>query len=238
MRFFFGAITAGILTIVFAACYLLTIPFDSKNRTFSFFAYHWSNTVLKVTGIKVKTIGLDKIDLSKPYVFVSNHASMLDIIAVVVGIDRYLRFLVKKEIARVPIFGWATARAHIMIDRERGTEAVRSLKRAAQRIALGESAILFAEGTRTRDGNLRPFKRGAFVLAIESGVKVVPLTILGSFAIMKKGSFGLRKGEITIVVDSPIDAAEYRDKTGSIELMNRVREIIERIYYGKEIACP
>ncbi len=236
MRFFFGAITAGLLTMVFSACYLVTIPFDRKNRTFSFFAYHWSRAVLRVTGISVKTIGFDKIDPSKPYVFVSNHASMFDITAVVVGVNRYLRFLVKKEIARVPVFGWATARAHIMIDRERGQEAVRSLKRAVQRISLGESAILFAEGTRTRDGNLQPFKRGAFVLAIESDVPVVPLTILGSYEIMKKGSIGLRKGEITIVVDSPIDVAGYKGKTGSIELMKRVREIIERNYYETEIA--
>lgn len=234
MRFFLGAITAGVLTIFFSAFYLLTIPFDKKNRTFSFFAYHWSKTVLRVSGIEVRTIGLEKIDLSKPYVFVSNHASMFDITAVVVGVNRYIRFLVKKEIARVPIFGWATARAHIMVDRERGREAVKSLERVARRISLGESAILFAEGHRTMDGNLQPFKRGAFVLAMEAGVPVVPLTILGSFAIMKKGSIGLHKGEITIVVDPPIDVTEYKEKSGSIALMNKVHEIIERNYYGEK----
>ncbi len=236
MRFFLGAITAGIMTIVFSGLYLLTIPFDRKNRTFSFFAYHWSNTVLKVSGIKVKTVGLEKIDLAKPYVYVSNHASMFDITAVVVGVNRYIRFLVKKEIGMIPIFGWATARAHIMIDREHGREAVRGLEKAARRISLGESAILFAEGTRTRDGNLQPFKRGAFSLAIAAGVPIVPLTILGSFAIMKKGSIGLRKGEITIIVDPPIEVTEYHDKRGAIELMNKVHEIIER-NYTKDIAA-
>ena len=235
MRFFLGAITAAIMTIVFSASYLLTIPFDKNNRTFSFFAYHWSNTVLKVSGIKVKVVGLENIDRSKPYVYVSNHASMFDITAVVVGVNRYIRFLVKKEIARIPIFGWATARAHIMVDRERGRDAVRSLERAARRISHGESAILFAEGHRTMDGNLQPFKRGAFVLAMEAGVPIVPLTILGSFAIMKKGSIGLRKGEITIMVDPPIDVKEYKDKNGSIALMNTVHEIIEKNYTGKEV---
>jgi 1-acyl-sn-glycerol-3-phosphate acyltransferase len=235
MRFFVGAITAGILTILFSALYLLTIPFDRKNRTFSFFAYHWSSTVLRVCGIKVKTNGLEKIDMSKPYVFVSNHASMFDITAVVVGVDRYVRFLVKKELGKIPIFGWATTRAHIMVDRESGPDALRSLKRAAQRISLGDSAILFAEGTRTRDGNLQPFKRGAFVLAMEAGVPIVPLTILGSYAIMKKGTIGMRKGEISIIVDPPIDVTQYKEKAGSIALMNRVHEIIERNYY-KETA--
>src|SRR5271157_4682850 len=124
MRFFFGAITAGLLTMFFSALYLLTIPFDKRNRAFSFFAYCWSKMVLKVSGIKVKTIGLKKIDLSKLYVFVSNHASMLDIPAIVVGVNRYVRFMVKKELGRIPVFGWATARAHIMIDREHGRDAV------------------------------------------------------------------------------------------------------------------
>ncbi|HEY9165128.1 MAG TPA: lysophospholipid acyltransferase family protein [Candidatus Kryptonia bacterium] len=237
MRFFLGAITAGVLTIVFSAFYLLTIPFDKKNRSFSFFAYHWSNTVLKVAGIKVRTIGREIIDISKPYVYVSNHASMFDITAVVVGVNRYVRFLVKKELGRVPLFGWATGRAHIMVDRKSGPEAVKSLKKIAERISLGESAILFAEGTRTRDGKLQPFKRGAFVLAIEAGVPVVPLTILGSYEIMKRGSVGLRKGEIIIVVDPPIDVTPYRDKQGSIELMNRVHGIIERNYTAKEPAA-
>jgi 1-acyl-sn-glycerol-3-phosphate acyltransferase len=235
MRFFLGAITAGVLTMVFSVFYLLTIPFDKKNRTFSFFAYHWSKTVLEVCGIKVKTIGLEEIDLSKPHIFVSNHASLFDITAVVVGVNRYIRFLVKREVARIPIFGWATSRAHIMVDRQSSTDAARSLERAAQRIALGESVILFAEGTRTRDGSLQPFKRGAFSLSIQSGVPIVPLTILGSFAIMKKGSMAVRKGEITILVDPPVDVGGYESKGGSIALMNRVREIIERNYTGKTV---
>jgi len=235
MRFLLGAITAGVLTIVFSAFYLLTIPFDKRNRTFSFFAYYWSKTVLKVSGIKVLTVGLEKVDLSKPYVFVSNHASMFDITAVVVGVDRYVRFIVKKEIGKVPIFGWATARAHIMVDRHSGTDSARGLNRAAQRIALGESVILFAEGTRTRDGNLQPFKRGAFSLAIEAGVPIVPLTILGSYSIMKRGSIGLRKGEITIIVNEPINVTEYHDKRGAMELMNKVHEIIERNYTGNAV---
>ncbi len=233
MRLIFGAITAVTLTIVFSAFYLLSIPFDKKNKSFSFVAYHWSKAVFAVTGIKVKTIGLENIDLSKPYVFVSNHASLFDITAVVVGVNRYVRFLAKKEIGRIPIFGWATRRAHIMVDRKSGPDAAKSLAKAAERIALGESVILFAEGTRTKDGNLQPFKRGAFSLAIEAGVPVVPLTILGSYNILQKGSLNLQKGTITIIVDPPIDVKEYSDKQGAIALMNHVRGIIENNYTKK-----
>ncbi len=192
------------------------------------------------TGIEVKSIGLDKIDLSKPYVYVSNHASLFDITAVVVGVNRYVRFLAKKEITRIPIFGWATARAHIMVDRKGGPDSLRILEKAAARIALGDSVIVFAEGTRTMDGNLQPFKRGAFSLAIQAGVPVVPLTILGSYNIMQKGSFNLRKGAITIIVDPPVDTAGYHDKQGAVALMNRVHDIIEKNYVkdGKAQSLP
>lgn len=230
MRFLLGAITAAVMTLVLAIVYLVAIPFDRSNKAFSFIAYWWSRAVFAATGIKVKAIGLEKIDTSKTYVYVSNHASLFDIISVVVVIGRHLRFIAKKEIARIPVFGWAIARANIMIDRESAPGAARSLEKAAERIGLGESVILFAEGTRTRDGNLLPFKRGAFALAISAGVPVVPLTILGSYNIMRKGKLRVNKGEITILVDSPIDAREYRDKQGAVALMNKVREIIHRNY--------
>lgn len=230
MRLILTAITAVVLTVLFSTLYLLTIPFDKRNKAFSFFAYHWSKAILGVTGIRVKVAGLEKIDISKPHVFVSNHASLFDITAIVVGVNRYVRFVAKKEIARVPIFGWAVSHAHIMIDRKNAADSLRSLQKAARQIAQGDSVIVFAEGTRTRNGSLLPFKRGAFALAIEAGVPVVPLTILGSFNIMKKGSLNIKKGIITILVDEPIDVSDYRAKQGAIELMNRVRTIIERNY--------
>ncbi len=230
MRFLLGALTAGVMTILFSVFYLASIPFDKRNRSFSFVAYWWSKAVFAVTGIRVIALGLEKIDKSKPYVYVSNHASLFDITAVVVAVSRYVRFIAKKEITRVPIFGWATARAHIMVDRKSGPDSARSLEKAAKRIALGESVIVFAEGTRTRDGKMLPFKRGAFSLAIQAGVPIVPLTILGSYDIMPKGRLSVRKGVITILVDPPIEVHEYRDKQGAIALMNRVREIIERNY--------
>ncbi|MGC8594619.1 MAG: lysophospholipid acyltransferase family protein [Candidatus Kryptoniota bacterium] len=232
MRLVLTAVTAVVLTVIFSALYLLTIPFDKRNRAFSFFAYHWSKAILCVTGIRVKVTGLEKIDLSRPHVFVSNHASLFDITAIIVGVNRYVRFIAKKEIARVPVFGWAVSHAHIMIDRKRPTDSVRSLQKASRQIALGDSVILFAEGTRTRDGNLLPFKRGAFLLAIEAGVPIVPLTILGSFNIMKRGSLNLKRGVIRILVDEPIDVNNYRGKQGVVELMNLVRGIIERNYAG------
>lgn len=230
MRFLLGAIAATVMTMIFAILYLFSVPFGRTDRVFSFIAYYWSKAVFIATGIKVRTIGLEKVDLSKAYVFVSNHASLFDIIAVVVGISRHIRFVAKKEIAKIPVFGWAVSGPNIMIDRKNGLDSARSLEKAARRISKGDSFILFAEGTRTRDGNLQPFKRGAFSLAIEAGVPLVPLTILGSYGIMPKGSLTVRKGDITIVVDSPIDASEYEGRQGAFTLMSRVHEVIAGNY--------
>ncbi len=230
MRFLLGAVTAFIMTIILGTIYFIWIPFDSKNKAFFFIAYWWAKAIFIATGIDVKAVGLEKLDRSKPYIYASNHASLLDIASVVAVIDRHIRFVAKKEISRIPIFGWSIARANIMINRKRPIDAARSLERAAERISGGESVILFAEGTRTADGNLLPFKRGAFALAAQAGVPVVPLTILGSYRIMRKGELRINKGAITILVDSPLDPHDYRDRQGALTLMRRVREIIERNY--------
>lgn len=235
MRFLLGALAAVLMTVILSFLFIVSMPFDRKNRIFPFIAYWWSKAVFTATGITVRAVGLEGIDRSKPYVYVSNHASVFDIIGVVVAIDRHIRFIAKKEVGRIPVFGWIAASGYIMVDRASSPDGVRSLEKAAGRIAAGESVILFAEGTRTRDGNLLPFKRGAFSLAIQAGVPVVPLTILGSYDVMKKGELRIRKGEITIVVDSPIDVREYHDRQGAVELMNRVRQIIEKNYTARKV---
>lgn len=237
MRLLLAAIAAVLATVFLSVIYLFSLPFDRGNAVFPFIAYWWSKAIFTATGVRVRAVGLQNIDMTAPYVYVSNHASVFDIIAVVAAIDRRIRFIAKKEVSRIPVFGWIAVRAYIMVDRASGPDGVRSLERAAERIAAGESVILFAEGTRTRDGNLLPFKRGAFSLAIRAGVPVVPLTILGSYRVMKKGQLRIRKGEITILVDSPIDVREYRDRQGAVELMNRVRGVIENNYApGKELS--
>lgn len=236
MRFLLAAIAAVAATVLLSLVYLLSLPFDGGNAVFPSIAYWWSKAIFAATGVRVREVGLENIDMSGPYVYVSNHASVFDIIAVVVAIDRRIRFIAKKEVSRIPVFGWIAAKAYIMVDRASGPDGVRSLERAVERIAAGESVILFAEGTRTPDGNLLPFKRGAFFLAMRAGVPVVPLTILGSYDVMKKNNLRIHKGDITIMVDSPIDVREYRDKQGVTELMSKVRKVIERNYTGGSVA--
>jgi 1-acyl-sn-glycerol-3-phosphate acyltransferase len=119
---------------------------------------------------------------------------------------------------------------HIMVDRKKGSEAMKSLDRAAKAITTGGQVLLFAEGTRTRDGKLQPFKRGAFSLAAKSGVPILPVTINGSYTILPKGSFDIRPSAIEIVIGEPVPTQGIDTREKEMQLMNSVRTIIENNY--------
>jgi 1-acyl-sn-glycerol-3-phosphate acyltransferase len=173
---------------------------------------------------------MEKVDPYGNYILVSNHASMFDI-PVLMKTFPHVRIMFKKELSYVPFWGWALRWGHhIMVDRGKGTEAMKSLDRAASDVRSGGQVLLFAEGTRTRDGKLLPFKRGAFALAAKSGVSIVPVTINGSFKILPKGSFDIRSASINVVVDSPVETKQVATRDDEIKLMKEVQGIISRAY--------
>ena len=184
--------------------------------------------------MKVSVLGYENIDPMKPYIFVSNHASMFDIPTVFMALQGNVNIVFKKELTYVPVWGWALRYGHfIMIDRSNPREAMASIERAAQSIRNGSSVILFPEGTRTPDGKLQPFKRGAFSLAAKAGVPVVPLTINGTFAIMPKGSFYIKPANISVILGNPISTLELNGKDGELELMEHVHQVIEKNYINQ-----
>jgi len=191
----------------------------------------WANLVLQVFGIKVQVAGLENLEKGKTYVYVSNHASMFDIPAVIGNIPDEVRIVYKRELSYVPIWGWSLAVGHyIAIDRFSARDAMKSLDAAAQKIRNGASVLLFAEGTRTRTGKLQPFKRGAFSLAVRSGIPVVPLTINNSFNILPKGSMKIQPADISLIVAKPIPTSGVDGKNGELKLMEEVRTVISGHY--------
>ncbi len=219
-----------LLSIACAVLAIIAIPLDKKGRTFHAVARFWALLILRVCGVKVKVRGLEKVDLSKSYVYVSNHASALDIPAIIQGIPQQIRIVYKKELERIPIFGWGLKWGHYVgIDRRRGADALKSLENAAKKVATGASVLLYAEGTRTQDGKLQPFKRGAFSLAVKAGVPVVPLTVNGSYGIFPRRSFAVRPGTVELVLDAPV-AIHDIGKKAELELMQHVGEAIKRNY--------
>ncbi len=187
----------------------------------------WISWCLKGCGIRVVSEGLENIDPRQPYVFMSNHQSVMDIGAIVLTIPVKWRFVAKRELAWIPLFGWALANGgHVMINRKDRTQAIRSLENAAGRIAGGTNVIVFPEGTRSRDGRLGPFKQGGFHLAIAAQVPIIPITVSGSLELTPKGSLRIESGEIKIVYGKPISTKGMK-RDDRHEVAAKVREAIE-----------
>jgi 1-acyl-sn-glycerol-3-phosphate acyltransferase len=178
----------------------------------------------RLAGARVKLVGLDKIDLSGTYIFMSNHVSNLDPPILCPLIPRRTSILAKKEIWRIPILGKALDLAEIVpVERENRDAAIQSIRRAGEVMQHHINMTLFPEGTRSRDGRLLPFKKGPFHLAAETGFPIVPITILGTYEMMPKGNVIVRPGTATLVFHPPVDPKEYSSRE---ELMQAVHDVI------------
>jgi 1-acyl-sn-glycerol-3-phosphate acyltransferase len=187
------------------ATLLSTLVLRRNSASVQGLAAWWARSIASATGVSVVVEGRELLESGKPYIFAANHQSQFDIFALqgFLGVD--FRWLAKKELFRVFIWGPAMRRAgYIPIDRSHGRQAIKSLDEAAQKIAAGTSVIIFPEGTRSKDGELHDFKAGAMVLAIKSGVPIVPVAILGTYEILPKGKLLVTPGKVQVRVGHPI----------------------------------
>lgn len=191
-------------------------------------AHHWSQRLLRAAGISVGTVGHERVPTDQPVVYVSNHQSWFDILSLAATIPGTVRFVSKRELAKVPVLGRAMRKAgHIFIDRYNRQKAFGAYEETAQVIRAGMSAVVFAEGTRSRTGRLQPFKKGPFVFAIAAQVPVVPVYCAGTFEIMPKGTIRVRPKPVTLYFGEPIATAgmDYDDRE---RLLHATRGAIER----------
>jgi 1-acyl-sn-glycerol-3-phosphate acyltransferase len=228
MRFLAGVT----VSLIFAVLAILSIPFDrGTGRLFHKVGRAWAIVTLFVTGVRVRVAGLDRLRRDRAYIYVSNHASLFDIPVVFAGIPDDIRVVYKKELERIPVFGWGLKMgAYISIERGHGPRAARSLEEAVRKMRQGASLLLYAEGTRTMDGRLQQFKRGAFNLALRAGVPVVPLTINGTFSILRKHSILIRPGTAHLILGDPIEPNGTTGRGAELELMDTVHREIVKTY--------
>lgn len=188
----------------------------------------WARLNLFAAGVRVEKEGGDSLDPSAPYIFAGNHASQYDIFVLQGYLGHSFRWMAKKELFQVLLWGPAMrAAGYIPIDRSHGREALKSLGEAARRIAGGTSVVIFPEGTRTRDGSLGEFKAGGMQLAIKAGVPIVPVALRGTYAILPKGRFFVRPGRVRVAVGRPVPVKGMKQKDKH-DLAGRVRaEIVE-----------
>lgn len=195
-----------VYTVFWASLGILTWPLSPRGDLYLRYARIWSGWILKSLGIPLAVVGRERLEPGQTYVVMSNHQSVFDIFALFRAFDRPFRMVAKHALFWIPILGWSMWMCgFIPIDRSNRESAIRSLDRAARKIRSGVSVLVFPEGTRSLDGTLHSFKKGGFMLALKAGVPVVPVVVLGTDAIMEKGSLRVGRAEIEVRIGHPIE---------------------------------
>ncbi len=228
-------ITIPPLTVVVCLGALVDVHWIRKSKAKAQqFPRIWGQLLCRIAGIRVRVEGQENLDPSQTYIFVGNHTSQTDIWTFQGYIPHDFRWIAKKELFAIPIFG-AAMRAvdFISIDRSRGRQAVQSLNDAAVRIAEGTSVLIFPEGTRSPDGHLQPFKTGAIVLAIKSGVPVVPVGFNGTHQVLPKGRLLARGGNVVLRIGKSLPTRDFKAKDKqelALKLQQQVAELLEEYH--------
>ena len=218
----------GVYTVVLGAVSVGSSLLDRRGYVAHGCARLWAWLILATTGVEVTVQGLERLERGKTYVFVSNHQSIYDIPVLFWWIPFQLRIIAKESLGRFPVLGPHLRRTgHMLVDRRR-PDRNGIFDWANGLTAKGLSLIVFPEGTRSADGRVGPFKGGGFYLAMQAGLPIVPLSVVGSRHVMRKGQLTTRPGHVTLIVHEPIETA-VNPEPSMVEvraLARRVRDII------------
>ena len=203
--YWWSLLVAALLLLVVGPPAIIISYLSGRRERLYPYALFGARTWLMLSGVKVRVRGREHLDPRQSYVFAANHRSFLDTATLFYYTGRRIGIIAKKELLKVPIFGYGMGYVNIMaIDRSNRTRAIETMKAATDRLRRGVSFGVFAEGTRALPGELLPFKKGAFYMAAEAGVPVVPVAIKNTDALMGKGTGVARPGEIEMVLLPPV----------------------------------
>ncbi len=214
------------LAMPFAALIGFTHAFITGNVRVLYRLFMWGAWAgVWVTGVRVEAIGLDRFDHKRSYIFMTNHVSNLDPPIQIPLIPKRSSVMVKKELFKVPLLSRAMRMGSLVAvdrgNRDAGIEAVRAARAAVEQ---GLNMTIYVEGKRSFDGKLLPFKKGPFYLAVECGVPVIPMTIVGTHYAMPKARFSIKPGKVKVIFHDPIEPKDFGSKEA---LMEKVRAVIE-----------
>lgn len=231
MRRFLALMNLIFTTIFLSLISVFLAPFDPKGEKVNRIGRLWAIIHLKVCGIKIVSEGMENI-YRPPYIFMCNHQSVLDIFTLLVVLRISIKWIAKKELFSIPFVGWSLKIGkNISLDRENPRKALIAMQKAARRLKDGMSIVIFPEGTWSLDGNLLPFKKGGFSLALKTGISVVPVGITGTGQLQPEGCFVPKaKGTIHINIGKPVPIPN-REKGNSAktELLLHVRARMEEL---------
>jgi 1-acyl-sn-glycerol-3-phosphate acyltransferase len=216
------------ITFLFSVSSFVSTLLDRSGRIYGWHARLWGRLGLVLSGVRLSVSGAEHVP-SGPVIFMSNHQSNFDILALMAGLPRRIHWIAKKELFDIPFFGPSMRRGgYIPLDRGDGRKALQSMDEAAATIRLGKSVVMFPEGTRSEDCLLLPFKRGGFILARKAAVPVIPVTINGSGRINPANQIKLHSGDISITLHPPLNLpGGLRRSEAESWMMETVRESIE-----------
>lgn len=221
-------LVALVVTIPMSMIQIVSHQFWPTARNFKRWSGMWGRTIQRLLGIAVTVEEQVALDPAQPYVFVANHQNTLDIFTLAGYLSCPFGFVAKVELARTPILGPTIRQsASIYIDRSDPRRSLASIKEAGQCIREGTSVLIFAEGARSYSSKLGPFKKGAFILAVEAGVPLVPVTLVNAYQFMDERHYAARPGTIRLIVGEPL-SMEGKHRRDISEIMDRVREQMEQ----------
>jgi len=205
--------------------------FDGDGSRLHWFSRAWSWLIMKTIFSPVKVTGLDRIDTSKPHVYAANHASALDIPVLYVNLPFQFRIAFKKELLSYPVVGWQLKRSgQVCIDQQNPSHSISSMRAALKGLKAGLPLVIFPEGGRTPDGEIKPFLSGAFFLAIKAQVDVVPVALVGTYELLPMNTYHIKSRPLGMRVGEPISTAglTLRDLAA---LSAKVQKALEDLYY-------
>lgn len=234
------ATTTGILYLLpvtiassLLSCVVAWIP--PRGNAVSFVARMWARGLLAATGVRVEVEIHPAVDPARGYVLMANHQSYFDVVALVAVLPGTFRFVAKRSLFLIPIFGWALwAAGYISVDRHDKSKAREIWKAAGRRLAHGASVLFYPEGTRSPDGRVHAFQRGAFLVALKTGAPILPVGISGAHEVMPRGRLSVVPGVIRVRFGAPVDARAFGLR-GKGELIEGVRRRIADLA-GAELA--
>ena len=215
LRTIWVVVAAVLVTIPLASAVFILAFFSSSARVIDWIIRLWGRSLVAAAGIDLHVENAEVLDPQKRYILVANHYSYFDIPCIFAAVPQPIRFMAKVSLFKIPIFGWSIGRAgFIPIDRKNRRTAVKSFDMAAERIRRGNTIVIFPEEGRSRNREMRPFQRGAFLLAIKSQLPMVPVAIDGTYDVYRVGAKRITPGRVVVRIGTPklTEGATLRDK--------------------------
>lgn len=227
ISYLWTVIRAGLSTL-FYSIYTVFKGRGGNSDAYHLYAVEWGKQMVRIMDIDLEVTGKEYLTKGENYVYVANHSSLLDIPVLIFGLDDNVRIIYKKELEKIPIFGWGMKQSpFIPVSRGDGAGSMKSLNEAIATMKENKSILIYPEGTRSLDGKLGEFKRGAFVLAEKAGKKIVPVTVVGTNKVLAKGATKAEKGvKVRIIISQPMDLPEERHKRAMMSYIDNIRSII------------